>query len=470
MINKKEVVFIVLFTFFLIFSLSFVYATDVSISSEPVVSTIINDHDKPVIFNIRVTNNGFAGAFEIYTFEKFRIVPTEFNVARDETAQINVEFYPIGSMKDNIGYVTIPYYIRDKADPNSAGEPGKVIAKLVSFDEAFSVGGENIILDSDKIRVYFYNREDVTYDNLDVTFSSAFFDETKRIINLKPYQRYELEIPINSDELKKLVAGDYGISAKVNLNGELESFLGNIKILEKTGLSVKEYSSGFIVNKKTIEKINEGNVPTVAEISMRKNIISRLFSTFSLEPNKVERNGFFVDYSWQKELNPTGKLNVTVTTNWFFPLLLLIAFMIILYLFNTYTKQNLVITKKVGFVKTKTNDFALKVSIHVKARKFVEKVNIYDSLPAIAKLYERFGEPPTKFNKETGKMQWEIQRMAEGEERVFSYIFYSKINVIGKFELPSATGLYEVQGKLHETKSNRAFFINASKNQNFSEN
>ena len=57
-------------------------------------------------------------------------------------------------------------------------------------------------------------------------------------------------------------------------------------------------------------------------------------------------------------------------------------------------------------------------------------------------------------------MDWNIPRLAEGEERIFTYVIYSKLRIVGRFELPSATGIYEVEGKIHETKSNRTFFIN----------
>jgi hypothetical protein len=49
--------------------------------------------------------------------------------------------------------------------------------------------------------------------------------------------------------------------------------------------------------------------------------------------------------------------------------------------------------------------------------------------------------------------------MQPGERRVFSYIIYSKIGVLGKFALPQATAVYERDGKVKETHSNQAFFM-----------
>ena len=78
-------------------------------------------------------------------------------------------------------------------------------------------------------------------------------------------------------------------------------------------------------------------------------------------------------------------------------------------------------------------------------------------------LFEKYGQAPDKANKQTGRLQWDIGRLSEGEQRVFSYIIYSNLKVVGKFELPPARGMYEIEGKLHEAKSNRVFFINEPK-------
>jgi hypothetical protein len=288
---------------------------------------------------------------------------------------------------------------------------------------------------------------------------------------LRPYQRQEVVIPINSDKIKKLVAGTYTLTSTITLNGETEAIQSPVKILEQSGLSVSESNGGFIIRKMTIEKLNEGNVPTVAEVTLSKDIVSRFFTTFSLNPDRIERKGFFVYYTWQKELSPDEKLSVTSTTNWTFPLIIIILIGVIIFIFNIYLKQDVVIKKNVGFVKTKNNEFALRITLRVKTRKFVEKITLYDRLPAMTKLYEKFGEggAPTKIDSEKGRLQWEIPRMVEGEERVFSYIIYSKLNVVGKFELPSANAVYELSGKLRDAKSNRAFFINEPKHQNIEE-
>jgi hypothetical protein len=57
------------------------------------------------------------------------------------------------------------------------------------------------------------------------------------------------------------------------------------------------------------------------------------------------------------------------------------------------------------------------------------------------------------------RIEWHFDRLQDGETRVISYIIYSKVGVLGKFELPTTTAIYERDGEVHETESNRAFFI-----------
>jgi len=436
-----------------------VFALDLQVSSKETPVSIINNQDMPAAFTLTLTNSGGVKDFEIYSFERFGFIPEEFSLQTGETIEMTFEALPVGSMKDNIGYVSVPLYIRNKANPQDIIDAGRVVIKLVSFESAFELKSDNINPDANFVKISLISLEDLNYDKINIMASSVFIQDYSETISLKPYERKEISVPLDKDKMKSLVAGTYTLSMDLLRNGKTATIKVPVKILEKSGLSVNEHLSGIIIRKISIEKLNEGNIMSVAQINIRKNIISRLFTTFSSEPNRVERSGFFVDYSWQKELAPNEKLSVSVITNWIFPFLLLILVIVIGVLFNVFMKQDLMIKKRIGFVKTKTNDFALKVTISVKARKFAENIKIYDRLPAIAKLYEEFGEKPAERDAH-GRMQWNIPLLSPGEERTISYIIYSKINVVGKFELPSVTAIYEREGKVCEAKSNRVFFVN----------
>ncbi|MBS3072524.1 hypothetical protein J4477_01660 [Candidatus Pacearchaeota archaeon] len=449
MMIKKGLIFI----FALIFLLGFVSAFDVQ--TDAVRGTIINDNNLPGVIHFKITSVNESGNYEIYTTERFQISSGEFTILNKQTVEMDVSFLPIDAMKENTGYVKIPYNIR-KTGTNYV-QKGEVYLKLINFEDAFAIKGDPLTPESQAIVINVYNVEDVSYENVHVKVSGAFFNSFEKDISLSPYEIEKFSIPVNQDQLKKLVFGDYTIKGEITFNDQKEDVNGGVKLLEKSGIDANQYTGGIIVRKLNVERKNEGNIPTISEIQIKKNIISRLFTTFSIEPQRVERDGFLVYYHWQKELQPDESLNVTATTNLLFPFLLIIAIGVIGYLANLYFSTNLNIRKQVQFVKTHGGEFALKVTLRVSAKKFMDNVTLYDSIPAMAHLYEKYGQAPSKA--EHGRLTWNIGKLGEGEERFFSYILYSKLKVVGKFELPRATGVYNVNGKIHESISNKVLFI-----------
>ncbi|MEM3074822.1 MAG: hypothetical protein QW727_02690 [Candidatus Pacearchaeota archaeon] len=452
--KKKNVVF---FIFVIILSLNFVSAINLTINSKPIQDAIINDAGKPALYEITIHNEGPEGNFEIYTFERFRIEPNEVSLTNGETKRILVSFYPEGSMKKNVGHLRFPVYVREKG--GSKVIKSEFFLKLIDFNELFDIKAENINPDSTSVIISFYNIESLEYEKINLKFSSNFFNDFETSLPLTSYQKKDFNITLNKNKFRNLIAGTYTITTLYEIEGRSGKINSPIKLLEKSGLSVKDESSGIIIRINSVEKTNEGNLPTVAEISVRKNIISRLFTTFSIYPDRVKRNGIYVDYEWQKELQPSETLKVKITTNWIFPLLLVIAVSVIIYIANLYFTSHLIMKKRASFVKTKGGEFALKVTLRIKAKKFMEKISIYDRIPPTTKIYEGYEHKSTKFDKNTGRIQWDIPRLGEGEERIFSYIIFSKVKIVGKFELPSAMGVYELNGKVHESQSNRTFFI-----------
>jgi len=153
-------------------------------------------------------------------------------------------------------------------------------------------------------------------------------------------------------------------------------------------------------------------------------------------------------------------LEIIITTNWILPFVV-VALIVFIFLFvKSYNEKDISLRKKVTFVKTKNGDFALKVSVFVSAKKYVEKVIITDRLPALVKVYPRFGlDKPSKVEEHKRLIEWDFEKLEAGETRILSYVIYSKVGVMGKFALPSTIAVYEREGEIKETESNKAFFI-----------
>jgi len=294
---------------------------------------------------------------------------------------------------------------------------------------------------------------------LNIKLTSAFFNIEKQI-SLGPNQKQNLAISLNKEDYKKLMAGYYTMNAEIIAGDKKTDVEGILKFIEKNIVTTNKKVYGVIINTNTIEKENEGNVIATTETIMKKNILSRLFTTFNIEPNIVEREGFLVYYIWRNEINPGEVLKINVRTNWTLPFLLVIMVVLVVVIVKKTSRKSLILKKKVVFVNAKGGEFGLKVSLLVEARNFIERVSVIDRLPYLTKVYEKFGgERPAKVDEAGKKIEWNFERLQAGERRVISYIVYSKIGVLGKFALPRATGVYEKEGVVKEVQSNQAFFV-----------
>ncbi|VVB82669.1 Uncharacterised protein [uncultured archaeon] len=334
-----------------------------------------------------------------------------------------------------------------------------LMVNVVELKDAFGVGAEEFDPASNNVTVYLENLISFNFENIGVKLKSPFFNIDKTI-SLGPYQRQSFEITLNKDDFKSLMAGFYTINAEITAGPQKANVEGTMQFSEKNIVTSTQDEYGVIVDTKRITKTNEGNVVSTSSTVLKKNVISRLFTTFSPEPDVVERQGLTIFYTWEKQLKPGESLNITVKTNWLLPLLAALLIIAIVILVKQFSRTNLALKKKVTFVRAKGGEFALKVSVIATARRYVEKVNVIDRLPMLVKLHEKFGgEMPKRVDEKARRIEWYFEKLQPGESRILSYIIYSKVGVLGKFALPTTTAIYERDGEVHEAESNHAFFI-----------
>lgn len=434
---------------------SFVIAADLDIKKVDRGSVIISELNNPAVFDFIINNRGKADNFEIYSLLGVSMSPKgSFDLPVGET-EIPVKVYPNREIRKQSGFYSFEYEIKGQY---SGIFKDTLTIKVVSLDESIEVSAQNLHPDDNEAVMVVKNNENTNLEDVKINFKSAFF-ETSKEISLTPYETKKMSVPLDKDEIKGLSAGAYIVTAYVDVGGAKTRLEGTLNYLEKEGTSLKEGTSGIILRRSTLTKTNEGNTPVTTNIEIKKDIISRLFTTFSSEPQETIRGGLSVTYRWEKELKPAESLSVTTTTNYTIPFVLLIVIIVVAIFAQMYYHTNVSITKRVSFVKTRGGEFAVKVRLHVKAKKTVDKIQVIDRIPGSTHVYENFGSKPDKVDPVTRRMIWNIPKLNAGEERVFSYILYSKLKIFGKFELPPATAIYEKDDKTHESFSNKTFFM-----------
>lgn len=417
---------------------------------------LIINLEKPVKFDLKIKNFEDSTNFEFYNLLGFQMYPVGTTyISSGSSKTIEVGLYPIGEFRTR-GHYTFRYFIRDQTGDEVKEE---LTFKVIELEEAFAIGSGELNPETNQLEVYIQNLVNFDFEALNVTFSSAFFEVEKQI-DLGSKEKVNFSVDINKEDSKKLMAGFYTLNAEVDAGIQQANIEGIIKFVEKDILTTSKKDYGLIISTKIIEKVNKGNTIKETETVLKKNIISRLFTSFSPEPDFVEREGSVVYYTWTNEIKPGETLEIVVKTNWLFPLVIILFIIVIVILAKQFSRTHLILRKRVQFVRAKGGEFGLKVSLFVNAKKYVEKVNIIDRLPPLVKLFHRFGgDEPSKVNEKMRRLEWNFEKLEAGETRMLSYIIYSKVGVIGKFALPSTTAVYEKDGKLHEAISNKAFFV-----------
>jgi len=456
---EKNIRLLIIISIFLI-SMNLVSAINLDVSANPISNKVISDIDEPARFNLTIRNLGDTKEFEIYSLIGIDIEPkSKIIIPSGETKTITISAMPQEALKSNKGFMTFEYRIKDEKNQI---QKETLTINIIGLGEVFAINPEVINPNSEKTTISIENKANLNLNNVKIKMSSAFFDFEK-ILSFQALETKKLEINLNEDK-NRLTAGNYLLNTEVEFKNKRADIESLIKFLEQENIETTKLNEGFFIQRQEISKKNLGNVKKQVEIIIEKNLFSYLFTTFNIAPTDTKLKGFSNQYIWKKELIPNEELKVIVKTNWFYPIIILLLVIVLFILIKKSIERDLILRKKVSFVKTKGGQFALKVSLKIKAKKFIERINVIDKLPPLVKLYERFGAiAPDKIDEKNKRLEWNIESLNQGEERIFTYIIYSKIGVVGRFELPSAKAIYEKEGKIKRTESNRSFYINKPK-------
>lgn len=448
--------------FFICLSLVFVSAINLELYSKPVQNSVIVDIDEPAVFTLHLKNLGGADVFELYSLVGIDITPKQFSLGAGESKDISIKVMPQDFLKSKEDIpITFVYKIKD-----SKGDiiEQSLSINIIGLDSSFTIQPENINPKSESITVVMKNNLNYEFKDIKVGMNSAFF-EYSDTFTLAPKEVKKIVVPLDKEKTSRLQAGSYLIDNKIVYKNERTDIQTQLSFVEQEDIETIETNSGLIIRKTEVSKKNIGNVKKSVSVVVERNLISYLFTTINQDPSRSEFNGLNRVYVWEKDLSPGEELSVKATTNWLYPLIILILIVAggILIRKNLYT--DVILRKKVSFVRTKGGEFALKISIVIKAKRFVERIKITDRLPHIVELYDKFGSiKPDFVDRKNKRLEWNIEAMNEGESRIFSYIIYSKIGVVGTFELPNAYAVYEREGELKEVYSNKSYYVNEPKN------
>ena len=211
--------------------------------------------------------------------------------------------------------------------------------------------------------------------------------------------------------------------------------------------------------KKTIIKTITGNVVQKVSTEISKTPFEKAFTSFSSEPNSVEDKNNELLYTWEKELELGESLKITSTTNFIIPIFLIILIAGGSLVYASRSQRRIVIKKKAIKAKSSTGDFVVKIVTTIKNYgEDAKNVKLIDKIPVLTNIHERFGViKPDQIEKD--RLIYNIGDLNKGDKKLFSYIVYSNMKVLGKRAIPRATASYNIGDKYKTSSSNEVFLI-----------
>jgi hypothetical protein len=438
----------------LMLALPFASAT-ITIDEQTQIPVIIAGAEDSAPLMLRITNTNAPAEFEIYSLVGVKITPSELTLQQG-THLVEITASPSASIiRSTRGLLLFQYELYNQQSGRILDQK---LLKIVDLESIFAIRPTTIKPGDTAADFVLTNVENRTVTDVHLKIDSPFI-EHEVTLTMAPYEQKRISVPLKAPELARQVAGHYVADVSFEFGDAEADREWEINYLESSGLSVNETSSGLVIRKHNTIKTNDGSVPITATISYHRDLLSRLFTTLSPDPEQVTKEGLGVTYLWTQELAPAQSLNVVMTTNYTVPFIVLLIVIGAGALAWWIFWKPLVVSKNVHPVRTKGGEFALKVTIAIKAHKNLTNVMLHDHIPHTMQLYQQFGIRPHTIDESARKLSWQLGHLNAGETRVFSYVVYSKMRVVGNFHLPLASATAMADGKPVHVSSNQTAFV-----------
>jgi len=433
-------------------------ALPLEVNSTAIYDAVAQETNMSVKFNITVTNpNSFNDVFEINSIMDMDFSPSDFmDIGSQSSITVPVEITPSAYLKSMyLEAHSFAYYVRGL---NSGTTTAALKFKIVPLADALKINVPATVKLSDKtITVTLENKENMWLSGKIVLKSDVM--SGSKDVTMEPFSRQDVEVPITTVREK---AGKFLITISFKTSDYSMDRKDEITLEPSTDIRTDETKSGSIFLYQYISnKTNIGNIEQDATITIPKTIFSSWFTTFSQTPEKIDRKGMLLYFSWTKKIDLDETFSITAKTDYSLPLTILFIVLVALIVLGIYFQKQIIITKRTfSRIKTSMGGFALKVLLHVKCiRGEAMDVNVTDILPIFASLHEKTANPLP--DRKIGRsMTWHLGNMIKGETKTITYVLYSGIKIVGKIELPDAKGSYRnKKGSTRQLGSNRVFIL-----------
>lgn len=435
---KKGVIFLVLFTLFLISSVTAIQVAYDAVKEEVLpgqsaVYTIHLHNEDPLSVMVTIKSIDLAWTMD-HDAEKYVIEP-------GTTRDVTVTYTPI-NQKNQPG----SYGLNFQASTSQEKQALLLPVTVVGYTDLLSAQLPDVPIDPRRptiLTLDLKNKHSIVLDGLKVQLQSALFDQ-QQTTDLAAYAQKVLEFPIKLVENQK--EGVYDIRVVVTMQDKVVtdqklplrvSKYGAVQELVEPKQTVFSYGE-------TVTHTNKGNKVVDDQYEKVFSTLGYRFSTFAPEPtNVLAENGKYTA-RWVTTLQPGATVTITYRTNYGAPLLYTLLVVGAVILVYTLRKQHVKVRKRVLMLHTEKGGIAImKVVLAVKnaSGSDLAGVMVVDKVPKVLNAPTDFGMRKPEHVKQGPDgiiITWKLPHMRRGEEVTFTYKIAGKMHVLGNVVLPRA--------------------------------
>lgn len=420
--------------------------------------------DDTAVFSISVQNYANENdSFKITVHDDFWSVSTSpiyvyqtqfgLEISKKSTDTFQLFLKPLSTLTP--GIYTVPYFIESKNTKEIINRTLYVIIRPAGkfFGEYAPALRANLEINNNGLidprnpavlSVKLENLNPLNYSELVIDLTSDLFSRQIKT-SLYPLEQKTETIEIQLDPVQP--PRRETVVATIRWGPEvLKTVKKSLEIISYSELILSESEkSGFL---KKVEKrvyTNVGNVERKEKVFVEVSGFNKVFSKTNPEA-KVEKKDNKIFLTWEMDLNPQERYEITIRYNYRLPFFLLLAVVIGVVLYF-YFRSPVLIRKEGEIVQVTSGGITeVKILLYIRNRSKhqVSKIKVMDKIPNIADVKDEFivgTMKPVKIVRHDKKgtlMEWEIPLLDAFEERIISYKIKSKLSIVGFFNLPPA--------------------------------
>ncbi len=459
MVNMKK--FMPFLVILILFSIG--VKAELEITQETIRDTILPTQTGLVY--LKITNENFFDQVEVrYSddFWRLKIEPRFINLPANEQQVVKIYLYPLNSAKPGDYVVNLIFWsITDfKVETEYT-----LKLKLMDPSKAINVELLDQKIDPRKkdfpLKIKFTNNYDIPIKDLKVEIKNRLFS-LRKTFDFEPGEVKIEEFLINLDPSIK--QGKYPVEFLFSMDNkpvariDKEILISHLSEITKDIKKVNRIFSSV----KEIVIMNGAN--TIAEEQYKEKFskFERLFTLVKPRPNNILKEGNKYVYIWDINLEPLESYEIRIIKTYRGFLITIFGLLILIGLVYYWFGKEIEITKKVLTTRKEKDgisNFKILLNIKNKSKRPLYNVKILDKLPHLIKPLRDFGTlKPTSIKKTRAGIAliWNLPLLSKKEEIVISYKVESKLPIVGRFLLSTATAKYRNKhGRIVKSYSNK---------------